>query len=114
MKFLVMEDPVLLKHAQAIFGEDLVKRAYICKCWYSGNPNETKELQDNLFTDDQMRKGDTGQYLSCDYGTDIIVEFSNGRLVEFSVTELLMIEHVTDPENYNIVNGDQIVPFVQS
>lgn len=106
MKFVMMEDPTLLKHAQTIFGSDLVKRAFIVQLRSKEDSSIIQSLNNRLYADKHQ--------FDLDYRAMIHLEFINGRIVEFEVSEWGDIALVTDFDAYSIVNGDQIVPFVQS
>lgn len=114
MKFVMMEDPTLLKHAQTIFGADLVKRAFVSMVRYDNDRMVIKALTDYLSKTEQLITTPVCQLFDADENIDISVELINGRVLEFSIKDRGYIALITDLDAYSIVNGDQIVPFVQS
>lgn len=88
-----MEDPVLLEIAQAVFGADLVVRAWV-ETYDYGNDTQVsleRRLHEGLF----QRPPEFGGELDYD-DTDIVLEFNNGRRLRFWASEWAGIKLVKE------------------
>lgn len=82
-KTAIRADAILLRKCQVIFGEGLVRAAYVTTYDYGTGPKKEvcRRLDQEAFLDDD-REG-----LICYDAATIVLEFNNGVMVEFTNSE---------------------------
>lgn len=83
-KIICRKNKHLLEHAKNVFGEELVTNAWDVISWTENadehciieKVNKLKEIENLLYVDFEF-----------DYSSNILVEFSSGKMVSFSTSE---------------------------
>ena len=81
-------DPILEKMAKAVFGEDIVDKAYVTVMVHSC---DSKEETEALLTENLYKEESDDIDLE---GKAIIIQFTNGKSVSFMISEWGIIESV--------------------